>query len=93
MAPRDYREYEPRYREHYEKTYRDTGRSYEEYESAYRYGYEMGGRPEHRGKTWDEVESLARRGWDEENKNPWHEANSATHFAWDLAQKGLEEAT
>ena len=39
-----------------------TGHNYEDFRLAYQYGYEAG--THHMGRTWDDVESDLRTGWD-----------------------------
>jgi hypothetical protein len=62
-----------------------AGRTYEELRPAYRYGFESG--RHHMGRTWDEVKSDLRTGWDKfEGKGPggaaWENVTDAIREAW-----------
>lgn len=62
-----------------------AGYDYEELRPAYRYGYEAG--LHHMGRSWDEVESDLRTGWDKfEGKGPggaaWERVKDAVREAW-----------
>jgi len=61
------------------------GRTYEEFRPAYRYGYESG--VHHMGRTWNEVESDLRTGWDKFTGKPasgsaWENVKDAVKDAW-----------
>ena len=62
-----------------------AGYTYEEFEPAYRYGYESG--VHHMGRSWNEVESDLRTGWDKfTGKGPgghaWENVKDAVKDAW-----------
>ena len=61
-----------------------TGRSYEEFRPAYRYGYESG--VHHMGRSWNEVESDLRTGWDK------FEGKSAGGAAWENVKDAVKDA-
>jgi hypothetical protein len=61
-----------------------TGRSYEEFRPAYRYGYESG--RHHMGRSWSEVESDLRTGWDK------FEGRSQTESTWDKVKDAVQDA-
>ena len=73
----------------WERNYRSrpysTGLTYEELRPAYRYGYESG--RHHMGRTWDDVQSDLRTGWDKfEGRGPggaaWENVRDAVRDAW-----------
>ena len=62
-----------------------AGYTYEDFKPAYRYGYESGAH--HMGRTWNEVESDLRTGWDKfTGKGPgghaWENVKDAVKDAW-----------
>ena len=75
------------WRENYNKRpYYVTGKPYDEYEPAYRYGWESAGRPEYRGRKFNEVEGDLEKGWDKAKGTTgraWHDVKDATRDAFD----------
>ncbi len=63
IATQEYHEHEDYFRRHH-KTAARGGRPYESARPAYQLGYVAGRNPDYRGRTFDEVESDLRRGWD-----------------------------
>jgi hypothetical protein len=62
-----------------------SGRSYEDFRPAYRYGYESGSH--NMGRTWNDVESDLRTGWDKYEHRPaggstWENIKDAVRDAW-----------
>ncbi len=62
-----------------------SGRGYEDFRPAYRYGYESGA--DHMGRSWNEVESDLRTGWDKYENRPaggssWENVKDAVKDAW-----------
>lgn len=62
-----------------------SGRRYEDFRPAYRYGYESGA--DHMGRSWNEVESDLRTGWDKHENRPadessWENVKDAVKDAW-----------
>jgi hypothetical protein len=62
-----------------------AGRRYEDFRPAYRYGFESG--QHHLGRTWDDVESDLRTGWDKfEHRSAggamWENVKDAVRDAW-----------
>jgi hypothetical protein len=79
----DYNQYDPLFRQHYQTTYQNTGRSYEEYGPAYRYGTNLAGNPQYRNRTWDQVEMDARRSWESEHDDTlWDDIKDAVREGW-----------
>jgi hypothetical protein len=61
-----------------------SGRRYEEFQPAYRYGFESG--QHHMGRTWKDVESDLRTGWDK------FEHRSAGGAAWENIKDAVKDA-
>lgn len=62
-----------------------SGRSYDEFRPAYQYGYESG--RHHMGRTWNDVESDLRTGWDKLSTrgsagSTWEHVKDAVRDAW-----------
>jgi len=62
-----------------------AGYTYEEFRPAYRYGFEAG--RHHMGRTWDDVESDLRTGWDKyehrsSGGSTWENIKDAVRDAW-----------
>lgn len=80
---RDYTEYDPSFRRHYETSMSGTGYTYDQYQPAYRYGYDLARDERYRGYSdWDQVEPEARRYWDERNPGTWERFKMAVRHAW-----------
>ena len=74
----------PRYRERWQQRYGTGGGRWEDDEPGYRYGYELRGRPEYRGRRWDEVEADVRADWERRNPGtPWDRAREAIRESWE----------
>jgi hypothetical protein len=61
-----------------------TGRSYEDFRPAYQYGFESG--QHHLGRTWDEVESDLKSGWEK------FEGRRGAGSTWDSVKQAVREA-
>src|SRR4051794_27829318 len=61
-----------------------TGHKYEELQSGYRYGYESG--LHHMGRTWKDVESDLRTGWDK------YEGKGTGRTTWDSVKDAVRDA-
>lgn len=83
MGETAYDEYDPLFRQHYQTTYQNTGRSYEEYGPAYLYGYDLARNPQYRNMTWEQVEMDARRSWESEHDDTlWDDIKDAVREGW-----------
>lgn len=76
-SPNQYDRYEPTFREHFDQTYANTGRSYEDYAHAYRHGCDLAADPQCKGKAWDEVKPYAREKWEAQNPGSFGEYEQA----------------
>jgi len=67
--------------------------SYDDYGPAYRYGYER--YPQHRGKSWEQVENDMERDWERfkgKSRLTWTDAKHATKDAWIRVKDAFERA-
>ncbi len=82
------------WRENYGGRSYATGRNYEDFRPAYKYGYESG--RHHLGRTWNDVESDLRTGWDRYEgrgvESTWERVKDAVSDAWHrvTGQKSLD---
>jgi uncharacterized protein (TIGR02271 family) len=84
MDPRDFEEYEPFFRNHYESAYSTSGYTYDDYMPAYQYGYTLGNTERYRGRNWNEIETDARRDWEARNPdNAWENFKDAIRHGWE----------
>jgi hypothetical protein len=81
----DYDRLEPQFRQHYSRTFSQTGRPFEDYHSAYRYGYRLHQRLDCNGDcNWDEVRPEARRDWERTYPGtPWLDVESAVRHGFE----------
>ncbi|MCC7207982.1 MAG: hypothetical protein IT323_11795 [Anaerolineae bacterium] len=83
-----------RYREHFSETFKTLGRRYDQYSPAYRYGYDLAANPRFTDADWSDVETEARRRWEEYNPTfPWDEYADAVRYAWDMTRERLRSGS
>ncbi|HEX5635176.1 MAG TPA: hypothetical protein VFX50_18155, partial [Gemmatimonadales bacterium] len=66
------------------RPYASPDLDFDHYRGAYRYGFENANR--HHGRTWTEIESDLRNGWDRyeyRGKSTWEDVKDAARDAWD----------
>jgi hypothetical protein len=63
-----------------------AGATYEDFRPAYRYGYESG--LHHMGRTWNDVESDLRTGWDRLDL----EAKGGAESTWEKVKDAVQDA-
>lgn len=76
------------YREHWNRTFANTGGRYEDYDPAYRYGHSLAGDERYRGRDWSAIEPEARRDW--EARHPggtWEGMKASVRHAWERAKR------
>ena len=77
------------WREHYaHRPYYDKTTTYDDYRPAYQYGWES--RDKHAGRSFEDVETELRKGWEAgrmKSKIAWDRAKHATRDAWDRIDK------
>ncbi len=77
-----YSRYEPRFRQHWQREYRDDDYTWDEYQHAYRYGYDLANVDRYTDCEWREVEPEAIRVWNRRNPGTWETFGPAVKDAW-----------
>jgi len=81
----------PRYRQHWESRYGQSGGRWDEYEPGYRYAWEMRQQPQFQGRSWAQAEPDLRRDWETRYKDrPWDRFGSALRDVWEDASETVE---
>jgi uncharacterized protein (TIGR02271 family) len=85
----EWRQREPRFRQHYQSTYANTGRNYNDYMPAYRYGYAYGRDNRYRNYTdWNQLEPTARQQWDSDKYGTgWNDVRDAARYGWEESRR------
>ncbi len=73
------------------RPYYKGGTEYDTYQPYYKYGYESAGRPEFRGRKYEEVERQLESEWPT-NRGEFNEYKGATRDAYERASSSLERA-
>jgi uncharacterized protein (TIGR02271 family) len=71
------------YRDHYNTTFASTGQDYTYYEPAYRFGSRLAREESSNGMSWNDVESNARRRWEERNPSTWDAYSDAVRHSFE----------
>ncbi|MEX5218796.1 MAG: hypothetical protein NW701_13285 [Nitrospira sp.] len=82
---------EPRFKNHYDHYYADSGYGYNQYRPAYQYGFELAMDGRYKSMDWTLLELQARKGWDERTMGLWDQYKDAVRFGWErgvIAQRG-----
>jgi len=84
-SPADWTSEEGWWRDNYRtRPYARPNQDFDHYRGAYRYGYE--GATRSSGKSWNEVESDMKKGWDRyehRGESMWDDVKDAVRDAWD----------
>ncbi len=83
------------YSSHFEKEYRSApyyinGSEWRDYQPAYKYGYDTYG--QHRGRTFDDVESELERNWNAsraDSRLAWNDARQAVRDGWHYIERAM----
>jgi len=86
----DYNEAEPGLRREWESSAHAKTQTWDQVSPAYRYAYESHGKPEYRGKSFDEVRTHLKKGWTGQGKYEEHEP--AVRTAWERRAQGHLQA-
>jgi len=76
------------WREHYQKTFANTGNQYNYYEPAYTFGESLRSDKRYTNWDWNRLEPEARRTWESRYDSPWDKIKGAVRYAWE----GLKDA-
>jgi stress response protein YsnF len=75
------------FREHYNTTYANSGRSYDAYAPAYQYGQQLASDQRYAGRSWNDVESSFQRDWTERHQSrsgsAWQDIKDAVRHGWE----------
>lgn len=83
-------EFEPRFRSHYDTTFRNSNYTYDQYTPAYRYGHMLAMDPRYTdANDWSSVEEPARRNWEDYNQGTWDEFKDAVRHGWNETKRTL----
>jgi uncharacterized protein (TIGR02271 family) len=82
-AMMDYDAYDNDYRGHYQQTYGAAGYTYDDYAPVYRYGHSLATDSRYRDRNWSDIETDARRRWEEHNPGTWEQFKDTVRFAWE----------
>lgn len=78
-----YSDYDHDFRDHFASSrYGSTG-TYEQYQPAYRFGYDLATDTRYRNRTWEDLESEARRDWEVRKPGTWDQFKMIVQHAWD----------
>jgi len=75
--------YSTGWREHYQKTFANTGNQYDYYEPAYTYGETLRSDKRYSNWDWTRLEPEARRTWESRYDSPWDKIKGAVRYAWE----------
>lgn len=86
-ASDQFESFEPRFREHYDTALVTTGYTYNQYRPAYRYGYNLATDSRYQDRSWDEIETDARYGWEDYNQGTWEDFKDAVRHGWEEVKR------
>ena len=87
-------EFLPLYRQHYAAHYADTPFTWDHVLPFYRYGYDLATDPRYAPAKWNELESEARRLWEERNpKDFWGNYHAAVRYGWETIRNVPQSET
>jgi Heat induced stress protein YflT domain len=66
--------------------------SFDEFEPAYRYGWGLSRNERYRGRSWADIETDARRDWEQRYPNSWERFKSAVRRGWERTTEAVERA-
>lgn len=79
----DFANYRETFRNHYNTNYASTGVGYDAYEPAYQYGYTLRNSADMRGRSWNDIETQARKNWEQDNRGTWDRFKDAIRNGWE----------
>jgi stress response protein YsnF len=83
---RDFAQYEPDFRNHFQKNFSNRGYKYDRFAPAYQYGYELAGSNQYQGQQWNAIEPQVRANWERQHPDAqWNDVRDAVHYSWDRA--------
>ncbi|HSM59017.1 MAG TPA: general stress protein [Candidatus Sulfomarinibacteraceae bacterium] len=85
----EFESFEPRFRQHYDSALVTTGYTYNQYLPAYRYGYNLATDSRYRDRSWDEIATDARLGWEDYNEGTWEDFKDAVRHGWEQVKDAV----
>jgi len=74
----------PRYRNHWQESFGNSGERWEDYEPSYQYVWQARNQPQYRGRAWNDVEPDVRRDWESRHRDkPWDRVKDGFRSAWE----------
>lgn len=87
---RTFESYDTDWRTHYNTAYGSRGRDYSFYMPGYQYGYTLASDPRYNQyRTWNEVESYARRDWESRGQGAWEDFKDSIQHAWNRIRNAV----
>lgn len=83
----DFTTYDTDFRNDFKTNYASRGQAYDRYQPAYKYGYTLASNPSYRGRSWNDIETEARRGWNT-SQGPWDDFKDSVRYAWNRVTNG-----
>ncbi|MDX1688273.1 MAG: hypothetical protein R3248_09845 [Candidatus Promineifilaceae bacterium] len=74
------------FKEHYEKTYGESGHPYDKYARAYKFGFHLATDTKNINNPWQELRPEARKQWAKEHGEDFDDYEEAMRFAYHRAQ-------
>ena len=75
--------HESQFKEHYRAHYAASGYDYNQYRPAYQHGFELALDKRYVKMDWSQLESQARRTWDESKMGLWDQYKDAVRYGWE----------
>jgi uncharacterized protein (TIGR02271 family) len=78
-----YTAYDTDFRNYYQQHYANSGYSYDQFTPVFRYGHDLASSERYRNQDWSNIETDARRGWEERNPGTWEQFKDSVRYAWE----------
>jgi len=86
--PPDVNKYDKRFQDDFKNRQLDVkDYSYDKFRPAYQYGYSLARNEKFRNKSWQDVESDARRDWEANNPDTWDIYADSILYAWEAGRE------
>ncbi len=80
---RDFDNYEPSFRDHFDMSRYRNQYTYDEFRPAYYYGYTLAVDDEYRDLVWEDIEPEAQRYWEDREPGTWDRFKDSVRLAWE----------
>ncbi len=85
------KDYDTRFRSHFDQTYGSRGYDYNRYQPAYTYGSGLVNEARFRGHDWNSIEADVRRDWESRNGGAWEEFKDAVRYGWENVKDAVRD--